>query len=79
MRRGRGCRQERPDITGADKNVTVSVILSRSDKFVADLAIGWSHASIQKEETPEDAATSQGSDLWESQPALSEGTGTAPG
>lgn len=45
-------------ITGKDKNVTVSVILSRSDDFVSDRSRGWSLAA---EKTPADAATSPGS------------------
>jgi hypothetical protein len=45
-------------ITGKDKNVTVSVILSRSDEFVSDRTRGW---SLIAEKTPADAATSPGS------------------
>lgn len=45
-------------ITGKDKNVTVSVILSRSDEFVSDRSRGWSLAPAEK--TPEDVAASPG-------------------
>lgn len=48
-------------ITGADKMVTVSVILSRSDRFMSDRTLGWSLVRPHKEETPSDAATSTGS------------------
>jgi hypothetical protein len=44
-------------ITGKDKNVTVSVILSRSPEFVSDRSRGWSLA----EKTPQDVAASAGS------------------
>lgn len=45
------------EITGKDKNITVSVILSRSDDFVADRSRGWSLA----EKNPQDVAASAGS------------------
>lgn len=45
-------------ITGKDKNVTVSVILSRSNEFVSDRSRGWSLAA---EKTPADVAASPGS------------------
>ncbi len=45
-------------ITGANKNTTVSVILSRSEEFVSDRSRGWSLAAEEK--TPQDAATSAG-------------------
>lgn len=44
-------------ITGKDKNVTVSVILSRSDEFVSDRTRGW---SLTKK-NPQDVAASAGS------------------
>lgn len=44
-------------ITGKDKNTTVSVILSRSDEFVSDRRNGWSLA----EKNPQDVAASAGS------------------
>lgn len=44
-------------ITGSDKTVTVSVILSRSDRFASDRTRGWT----LKQETPQDAPTSTGS------------------
>ena len=47
------------EIGGADKGVTVSVILSRSDRFVADRSNGWSLAGPK--ENPQDAPTSAGS------------------
>lgn len=46
------------EVTGADKNTTVSVVLSRSDGFKSDRATGW---SLVQKETPQDAPTSAGS------------------
>lgn len=47
------------EISGADKVVTVSVILSRSDRFKADRSLGWTLA--EPKENPQDAPTSAGS------------------
>lgn len=47
------------EIGGADKAVTVGVILSRSDRFQADRSLGWGLA--QSKENPQDAPTSAGS------------------
>ena len=47
------------EIGGADKTVTVSVILSRSERFKADRSFGWGMA--EKKENPQDATTSAGS------------------
>jgi hypothetical protein len=44
-------------VTGADKLITVSVILSRSDEFKSDRTAGWSF----QEKTPQDVAASAGS------------------
>ena len=44
---------------GADKTVTVSVILSRSERFKADRSLGWGMA--EKKENPQDASTFTGS------------------
>lgn len=49
------------EVTGADKVTTISVILSRSDEFKSDRALGWSLIPAQKELTPQDAPTSAGS------------------
>lgn len=46
------------EISGADKVVTVSVILSRSDRFKADRSLGWTLAAPK--ENPQDAPTSAG-------------------
>jgi hypothetical protein len=46
------------EISGKDKSVTVSVILSRSNEFVSDRKNGW---SLAEEKTQQDAATSAGS------------------
>ena len=48
------------EISGKDKGVTVSVILSRSNEFVSDRKNGWSLALVE-EKTQQDAATSAGS------------------
>ena len=46
-------------ITGADKTVTVSVILSRSDLFKADRTLGWT--MVEAKENPQDVSASAGS------------------
>lgn len=52
------------EITGSDKMVTVSVILSRSEDFKADRSVGWTLVNQpHKEVTPQDVAASEGSDL----------------
>lgn len=53
MLEGRGI-----EITGKDKGVTVSVILSRSNEFVSDRKNGW---SLAEEKNPQDVAASAGS------------------
>jgi len=53
MLEGRGV-----EITGKDKGVTVSVILSRSNEFVSDRKNGW---SLAEEKNPQDVAPSAGS------------------
>lgn len=47
------------EISGADKVVTVSVILSRSERFKADRSLGWT--LVEPKENPQDASTSAGS------------------
>ena len=47
------------EIGGADKAVTVGVILSRSDLFESDRTLGWGLA--KPKENPQDAPTSAGS------------------
>jgi hypothetical protein len=47
------------EISGSDKGLTVSVILSRSDRFKADRSIGWTLS--KPKENPQDAPTSAGS------------------
>ncbi len=54
--------REGVEITGADKSVTVSVVLSRSNEFASDRRLGW---SLAKEESPHDATTSAGSPAGE--------------
>lgn len=55
------------EIGGADKTVTVGVILSRSSRFKADRKVGWSLSpdwpfpKSQSKENPQDAPTSAGS------------------
>ena len=50
------------EVTGAHKPTTVSVILSRDDRFKSDRKVGWTLVEpIQKELTPQDARTSAGS------------------
>lgn len=46
------------EISGKDKGVTVSVILSRSNEFVSDRKNGW---SLAEEKNPQDVAPSAGS------------------
>lgn len=46
------------EVTGKDKAVTVSVILSRSNEFVSDRKNGW---SLAEEKSQQDAGTSAGS------------------
>jgi hypothetical protein len=46
------------EVSGKDKGVTVSVILSRSNEFVSDRKNGW---SLAEEKNPQDGATSAGS------------------
>lgn len=53
MLEGRGI-----EISGKDKGVTVSVILSRSSEFVSDRKNGW---SLAEEKNPQDVAASAGS------------------
>lgn len=66
-------------IGGSDKTLTVSSILSRSEEFESDRVKGWSLKEGPKEKTPQDAATSAGSDLRVDQPELPiQGTGTTP-
>ena len=47
------------EIGGADKAVTVGVILSRSNRFQADRSHGW--GLVESKENPQDAPTSAGS------------------
>lgn len=47
------------EISGADKAVTVGVILSRSDRFKADRSLGWGLAD--QKENPQDVGASAGS------------------
>lgn len=46
------------EISGKDKGVTVSVILSRSNEFVSDRKNGW---SLTQEKNPQDVGASAGS------------------
>ena len=47
------------EIGGSDKVLTVSVILSRSDRFKADRSLGWTLA--EPKENPQDVGASAGS------------------
>jgi hypothetical protein len=65
---------------GNDPASTVSVLLSRDDRFKSERAKGgWKLASSpDKEETPQGAATPAGSDLLDFQTAPEQGTGPTP-
>lgn len=57
-------------VGGSEPVNTVSVYLSRDPRFKSDRHTGWSLATPSKEVNPQDAATSAGSDVEDSQLSL---------